>query len=756
MPDVDGKKVASTTEGAAENDQREATRQFLATALERWRLAQDAESTIRKDMVDDFEFSVGDQWPSDIKTSRNQDSRPCLTLNRLPQFIRQVTNDQRQNRPAVKVSPVGSGSDVQTAEILQGVIRSVEVNSDADVAYDTAFDHCVRGGRGYWRLVTEYDDLKPDAVPDAGSFNQNIYIRALRNPFAVFMDPMCAEADCSDARWAFIIEDIDARVYREQYPDSSVASLNLMESMGNQPAGWMSKDSVRVAEYFRVEESKRRILKLKDGFVIEEDTYKVLRQNPAAQVPEVAAYRDVLDRRVLWAKINALEILEQNEWPGAWIPIVRVSGDDTEVNGRRYVAGLIRYAKEPQRMYNYWISAATEAIALAPKSPWIVAEGQLEGQEIKWDSANTKNWSYLTYKPVTVAGQMAGPPQRNSPGAPIQDMVMMTRQADNDLKATTGLYDASLGERGPEQSGRAILARQRQGNLATLNFSDNLNRAIRFSGRQILDLIPKIYDVPRILRIIKPDATEQEVAVFNSKLSQMSTDEALQTLNNPALARVYDVGVGKYNVAIGSGPSYQTKRQEAMESMTAMVQAYPNLVPLVGDLLVAQMDWPYAQEIAARLKVMLPPQLQALDSSGDPRVEISKLQGQLKQVMDQHDLLTKALNQATDTIHNKRLELESRERIAALQTQAQLLIEEGKIRGEAALSILTAKIQDIQQRLMVLGEARPVTGSADAGEGGPPQPGAPPAMGSEGIPGSPEPPNAPPESGGEPPANEVT
>jgi hypothetical protein len=704
--------VAHTPDESQKAAESEAVRKFLETAKDRWKLADEAESRNRKDSLDDWDFRIGNQWPADIQTVRVADGRPCHTINRLPQFTRQVTNEQRQNRPAILVSPVGDKSDPDTAKFLQGVVRHIEVASDADVAYDTAFEHCVMGGFGYCRLVTEYVDSRYLGEDLKNAWDQEIFIRRIKNPFAVYFDPSCVEADYSDARFAFVIEDLTAEEYKRQYPKSEVASLGLFTSTGNNPPGWLTKESCRIAEYFYVEEKKRRLLKLEDGFIIEEEAYKRLKADDPLK-PPVAAFRDVLDRRVKWSRINAVECLEggpgnEVEWPGNWIPIIPWLGDDLDVNGKRYLAGLIRHAKDPQRMYNYWNSAATETIALAPKAPFIAAEGQIEGHESEWQQANVRNFAVLQYKPQSVAGQAAPPPQRNTVEPPIQAMALMIRQADNDLKATMGIYDASLGERGPEQSGKAILARQRQGSIATLNFSDNANRSIRFLGKQIIDLVPKIYDAPRILKIVRPDETVEQAAIFNSTTTDMSKDEAMKALGSPALMKIYDVGVGAYDVTISSGPSYQSKRQEAVESMTALVQAYPNLMALVGDLLIMQMDWPFAQEIATRLKKSLPPDLQDQGDEGDPKTQVMKLQQQLKGLMDQHAALTKELTAAAETIQTKKLELESKERINALQVQSQLLIAEAKIRGEASLSLLTAMIADIQNRLALLNEGKTV------------------------------------------------
>lgn len=694
MPDnLDKPAVTATTDGQPSAADQERTRRFLKLATDRWRLASEAENKNRIDALDDFEFYIGNQWPADIQTRRSNDGRPCLTMNRLPQFVRYVTNEQRRNRPAVKVSPLGQGATVETAEMLQGVVRHIEVISNADVAYDTAFENTVIGGFSYLRLSTEY--------ADETGFDQDIRIKRIKNPFTVYYDPSCMEPDYRDARFAFIIEDLTAEEYKAQYPRSQVATLNLFTSTGDNPAGWLSKDSCRVAEYFYVEEEKSKLFKLEDGFICTEDEYRVL----PPDAPPVADMRVVLNRRVRWAKINALEILEEADWPGRWIPVIPVIADDVDVNGKRHVAGLVRNAKDPQRMYNYHISAATETIALAPKAPFIAAEGQTANHEQEWAAANIRNMPVLYYKPLAIGGQAVPPPQRQVAEPPIQAVSLMTRQSDNDLKASMGIYDASLGERGPEQSGKAILARQQQGSIATLNFSDNMNRAIRFVGEQLVDLIPKIYDAPRILRIVKPDETVDQVGVFNSQSTGLDQAKAQAMLQG--VKRIYDVGVGKYDVTISSGPSYQSRRQEAVESMSALIQAYPAVMGVVGDLLVRQMDWPFAQEIADRLKRTLPPELRE-DDSTDPKAQVSKLQQQLKMLMEQHAAMTAELNRMSEEIRTRKLEAESKERIAAMQTQAQLAETQAKILGEAGLELLKAQILEIQQRLKLLGEDKPV------------------------------------------------
>ncbi len=698
-----------------------AIQEFLRLAQDRFKQCAEAEAEMRKESLDDLEFSVGKQWPDDIETQRQADGRPCLTMNRAPQFLRQITNEQRQQRPSTVINPAGDNSDPETAEILQGTVRHIEVISDAEIAYDTAFDSMGRCGIGYWRIVTEY-------VDDA-SFDQEIKIKRVKNPFTVYLDPNCAEADKSDARFAFVVEDVSADEYKWRYPDSAAASLSEFISIGGQPLqDGLDKDRIRVAEYFYVEDQPGFLVRLADGRIMEEEQYEQEKittgwqpaaselgplspsspVSPPSSLPSVLERRKIFRRRIKWAKINALEILEERDWPGKWIPIVPLVGDDIDVDGQRHVAGLLRHYKDPQRMYNYWISAATETIALAPKAPHVAAEGQLEGHEEEWRQSNVRNLAVLTYKPKTVDGALVPPPQRQQFEPPIQAMSMMVRQADNDMKATTGIYDASLGQRGPDESGKAILARQKQTDLGTLNFTDNLSRSLRHSGRILIDLVPRIYSVPRVQRIIRPDGTVDHVGMFNSQnqaggegavARQVLSIQALQLMQK--VKKIYDVGVGQYDVMVSVGPSYQSKRQEAVASMMALVQSYPNMMQAAGDLLVRNMDWPGAKEIADRLKKLLPPQLLDNADGGNqaPQTQMAKLQAQLQAMMQQHGALVAELNQAVELIKSKRLDLESKERIAAMQAQVQLLTVEAKLRGEGALAALQAQLGAISGRL---------------------------------------------------------
>jgi hypothetical protein len=661
---------------------------FLRTARERFTLAMEAESLIRAAYVEDLAFYSGDQWPSGIVEERRRFDRPCLTINRLPQFCHQVMNEQRQARPQIQINPKGGGATVDTATILQGLTRHIEVSSDAEIAYDTAFQCQVIGGFGYFRVLTEFVDQE--------SMDQEIRIRRILNPCTVYFDPTCQEPDYSDAEYAFIIHDLTKEEYKDSFPNSKVAGLSDFRSIGDDEREWFQNGGVRIAEYFPVEKESRKLVQLADGRVVFDD------ELPENAVIEVAngepITREVQVRRVRWAKINAREILEETDWLGKWIPIIPVLGEELIVSGKRQLSGVVRHAKGSQQQYNYQRTALVETIALAPKAPWVAEEGQLEGHEEIWETSNRRNWAVLPYKGKTdTAGHALPAPQRNYAEPPIAAVAQAVAQADNDLKSTTGIYDPSLGVTGPQQSGRAIGLLQKQGGIANFGYIDNLSRAIRHLGRLLVDLAPKIYNQPgRVIRIVKPDQTH-ELVTLNQPFEE-----------KPGVMKIYDLNVGKYDVTVSVGPGYESKRQEFVASVLQLVQSAPQIGGLIMDLVVRNMDWPGATEIAERLKKMLPAELQDQQQTPGQAPIPPEFQQKMEALLQQQAALTEQLNQATSVIENRRMEMESRERIAAIQAETQLTIAQFKADSAESIELLRQRVAAIDKRLELLHVGVPV------------------------------------------------
>ena len=676
MKDVTGMVGAANVANGGKSSKTDSD--VLATARSRMTAAIGALSDSREDEIDDLRFYAGSpdnhwQWPTDVLATRGAvqgqtiNARPTLTINKLPQHVRQVTNDMRQNRPGAKVIPVDDKADVKVAEIFNGMIRHIEYMSDADVAYDTACENQVSYGEGYIRILTDYCD--------DDTFDQDIKIGRIRNSFSVYMDPTIQDPTGSDAKWCFITEDVARDDFERMYPDA--APITSMQSMGvgdQSISNWLTEGSIRIADYYYVEYEKAT-LNMYPGnttaFEGSEDD-KLLRS--AYGKPKQTRQAD--RKRIKYCKINGYEILEQNEWAGKWIPVIRIVGNEFEVNGRLYVSGLVRNAKDAQRMYNYWVSQEAEMLALAPKAPFIGYGGQFEGYEEKWKTANTTNWPYLEVNPDVTDGQGASLPlpTRATPPMASSGLLQAKAGAAEDIKATTGQYNASLGEGGNERSGKAILARQREGDVGTYHYGDNLTRGVRHIARQLIDLIPKIYDTQRITRIIGEDG--------ETKMAKIDPDQPMPVREirdeqGIVMETVYNPSVGKYDVVATTGPGYATKRQEALEAMAQLLQGNPQLWAVAGDLFVKNMDWPGAQEMAKRFAKTIDPRL-LNDGEKSPELQAAEQQMQaMGQQMDQMAGMLENVQNSEEARKNEIKEFEAMVKAYAAETQRISAVQAG-------------------------------------------------------------------------------
>lgn len=662
---------------------------IIETAKARFKIGMESDSKNRENAREDMRFRLGDQWPDQIKREREADSRPCLTINKIPQNVHQVVNDQRQNRPAIKVSPVDSQGDPETARIFQGIIRNIEYNSNADTAYDMAFDSAVTGGRGFFRILTDYMDHM--------SFDQDIKVKSIHDPHSVVLDPSYREPDGSDANWGFIADDIPKSEFKEQYPDAEC--LKETFNWDSQDSDWFRKDTLRVVEYYEKVMSKEKLYLLKDGSTVLESEIKESEFDITDEEIAELKFRWTMVPKIKWYKINGNQILEETDWPCNYIPIIPVHGVELWDEGERIFEGIIRHAKDPQRMYNYWATCETETIALAPKAPFIGAEGQFEGYEHDWATANIKNHPYLEYKPVSHDDRPVPPPSRNHASADTQAITNARMLSSDDLKSTTGIYDAALGNRSNETTGVAIQKRATQAQTSNFHFTDNLSRSIRHAGRIILNLIPKIYDTERVVRIIGPDE-EEEVVTINKTFEDPKTGKK----------KKYSLDTGKYDCAVSTGPSYSTKRQEAVDSMLGLVKNYPQVAQYISDLLVKNMDWPGSDEIARRLKKLVPPEVLTEDDETQIPPEIKAQLDQQAQLIDD---LTKKLNEATDEVEGKRLEIESKERIENQKIQRDYDLKSAELQakhgaGAEIVGQLQLQMNNIQERLELLDIDSPI------------------------------------------------
>ncbi|CAB5212794.1 Phage P22-like portal protein [uncultured Caudovirales phage] len=585
-------------------------------AIKFWRLVNDADSTNRAEALQDIKFAAGDQWPVEIQNSRNVEARPCLTINKIDAYVRQVTNQQRMQRPRIKVHPVNNLADYKIAQVIEGMTRHIEVNSNADTAYDTAFDYAVRMGWGYWRINTRY--VSED------SFDQEIYIDTIDNPFTVYFDPNSILPDGSDAERCLITTVLDKKVFKEYYPGADDGANFTQRSTGDDTASWITKEDIRVAEYFWIERERAKLYLLSDGSRHFADSAQFFERVEAAGLT-VVDERESFRKAVKWCKMTALEVLEEKTWAGKYIPVVPCYGAQVIVDDKRKKYGLVRFAKDPQRMYNFWRTSMTESVALAPKAKWLLAEGQDEGHENEWALANIKSSPVLRYKQKDIEGVPAPVPTRLQPEPPPAGIMEAAGAISADLQMVLGILDPNQLPSG-NISGKALAGQQNQVDLSNFHFYDNMTRSIRHTGKILLDLIPHIYDTERVMRIIGSDG-QPDMTTINQK------NEVGEVLN--------DVTVGEYDVVMDTGPGFQTKRQQAVEAMMPLLTGNEQLFNIAGDLVFRNMDFPGADVIADRLAAMNP-MAQVDEKSDIPMQAQMELANSKKQLQDMQQQLQAA------------------------------------------------------------------------------------------------------------------
>ena len=631
----------------------------------------------RRLAVDDLTFLSGKHWDSRDAALREKEGRPVLTIDKLSTFVRQIKNDQRINKPSIKVHPVDDESDPETAKVRQGMIRYIEYSSNASIAYDTAIGCASETGLGYFRIITDYESEDSfDVVPR--------FVR-IRNPLTVHFDPDSIEGDGSDARRVLVEERLGVTEFCSEYPDSEIAKTR--KTTGNAARDVM--DDILVAEYIRVEDDPDELILLSNG-------EKGWKSDLLALPPDVtivnsrkSARRTVRNYKIAGKCVgddgaDFGEVIEEADVPCKWIPVFPVYGNEIDIEGKVIRSGVIRGAKDPSRMYDYWMTSATEEYALRTKTPFIGAEGQFEGYEAQWSQANRRSFAYLQYKPKTVGGQLAPPPARQPMADVPVGAITMAMHASDDIKATTGMFDAALGARGPATSGIQEREQKRQGGVANFHYTDNLNRAVLQAGRCLLDMIPRLFDTERVARIMGEDETITS-APINKRLEQPEMDEKTGKLKT----MINDMSVGQYDCTVSAGPSFSTLRQEASEAMVSFGQSWPKLMDIAGDKVVRAMDWPGAEEIAERIAKTIPPEL--LEDEDKP--EQQQIPPEVMQIMQQAQShiqeLEAALQEASQGIEKERIKAASAENVARINATSRQDVEELK----GWIAMLTQQMQ---------------------------------------------------------------
>jgi len=613
-----------------ENQEPDDGAEIVRRAHEFFERVTSADNESREARRKDLRFcALGDQWPGWAKRDRSEPGRerPMLVINRTKQFVTRAINSYLESLPSIKCRPIDDQADPDTAEAVQEIVRHIQYRSKADQAYGMAIEPQMREGLGFCRVSTRYAD-------DDG-FDQEIVILPIPNPFKVYFDPDAQMPDGSDGRKCIIAEEMTREDFEAQYPGVDPGSNSWVGAGDSR--GWDTKERVRVAEYFEVITDRQgELLMLEDGSVIPSEQHDGM--------TPVIARRQREQKRCLWHKIAGSTVIESREMPCSMLPVVRFAGSMVVVDGKLSFHGMVRDLESPQIQYNYQQSAMTELVGLQPIAPYITAYGQTEDFEGEWSQANRVPLTRLRYKPVTVAGNLAAPPERQ-PFAQIPNgSFNLLQLAIDDMKAVTGQFNASQGSADEtDQSGRAILAQQRMGDTSLAHYAIHANQAIEQLGRVILDMIPKVYTRPMLFRILGEDGAQKQIAIDPGQ------QQAAMPVQGGPIEAIYNPGVGKYDIAITTGPSFQTRRAESAAMLMDLAGRVPQLMQVAGDLVVGSLDSPVASKIADRLR---PPGLE--DETQDPQV--AALTQQLQQMQAQLEQMQAALESKEEEAEIKRFD----------------------------------------------------------------------------------------------------
>lgn len=580
---------------------------FLREARNRFEEAQTAERGNREKMVESLRFYLGGngQWPDQAVADRTREKKPIITINRMPGFVNRILGEIRRNKPSIKISPVDSGTDPGKAKIIEGIIRHIQSRSNASQAYKTAAFFQVVCGYGVLKVKTEYahDD----------TFDQNIVIARVKNPFTVYLDPNAEQITKSDMEWAFESETIKKEVFKKKYPNASTAEFD-QGFHGDELSNWYSQDNVRIASYWCRKKEEKEIVLLENGVVLE-----INEENAdAIKNSFIVKQRKVLCHRVYNYKISGNDILEgAKEFPSRYIPLVPVYGEEINLEGETHYKGLVHDLKDPQRLYNYWRTTGVETLALQPKTPYKLTQKQIKGYEHMWQAANSASLPFILYNSDPDA---PGAPQREQPAQTNIAFFQEAQICDGDMKAISGIYDASLGNKSNETSGVAIANRDKQSETTNFHFGDNLTTAIEQIGHVIVDMIPRVFDSERAVRILGDEDEEQTILINSGEMDSLA--------------------VGKYDINVIVGPSYASERAEAAENMISLLQAMPIVGEAAADVVVGSMDWPGADKIAERIRMVLP----AAQMAAQQEQMGQHIPGQVSQQEDPEALLNDLLS----------------------------------------------------------------------------------------------------------------
>jgi hypothetical protein len=615
-------------------------------ARKRYDYATEVWSPIYDRAREDMRFSDPtdpQQWDEKVKRERQSapgGARPCLVFDQTQQFVRQVINTARRNKPALNFLPVDDDSDPKLAEVLKGLARQTEYASRAEVGYITALDQATRGGIGYFRLVMEEEKGSPvdgQVCPK---------IKRVVDFSTVLPDPDFTEPDGSDMGWGFVEESMHRTRFEREYPKAKGSDTD--------DRGWFTKDHVRICEYYRL--------------------------------------REVDGKRVCeHFKISGEEVLEETTFPAEFVPIFPVLGNEEWDEGKRRLSGCVRLARDAQITYNFERNSEFEAVAVGPKAPWLVPAEAVEDYQEHWAQANRGNLAYLPYKSIDEQGNpIAHRPERIAPAGIAAGWTQLSERSKQDIQAALGMYQATVGNNPNSQSGRAVMALQDKADVGSFHYVDNLALTISHCGRVLTQVWPVVYDQEQVLRIIGEDDDPQFVRVDPSQPTGYMERRDLQGKKIVTI----NPGVGRYDVRATVGPAFQTRQVEAAAELGEMVNGNPQLMAILGDVWVKMRNFPEAEKIARRLKAMLPPQVQQAEQEEDGAPQVPpQVMAIMQQAQQEIQVLQQQLQEAQSGMAVKQLEVQGKLQQTAIVEQSKQQLALAQIESSERIAALNADVK---------------------------------------------------------------
>lgn len=624
------------------------TEKLIERAQKQFKSFMDWEGAFRQSFEEDIRFANGDadnQWQWDGSVLQSRKDCPSMTINMTWIHCALVQNEIKKNPPAITVRPVGGGATMKSSEVYGGLIREISRASDAINIYLKASETLVQGGVGYWRVLTEYEA--------EDSFDQVIRIRSVRSPLGVAMDPDAKEPSGADANWGMIFEDVKNEYLEEEYEKykDAVGAENAI-TVDIAASDWKTEDYTRVAEWYEKEKFQDQLL----GFVDPESGAfstaflgdikdSEIKQRILADTR--TQKRPVTRSRICWYKIFGDKIVDYREVPGKrFIPIVRVVGQETIIDGNLDRKGIVRGLKDSQRNMNYWVSAGAMQVALQTNVPWVGPAEAFENIK-QWEDANRGRYAYLPYNHKDADGEILPAPTRPTPPVMATAYIQGIQIASQQFKDITGQHEATLGKQDNAESGRAIQARQGQGETSTFHFPNALAQGVAHTGRIILDMAPEVYDTPRLIRISNADMSQSEVNVdpmaseAHAEVDKPDEENTTEVTWNPK--------IGRYEVEAEAGPSYQTQREWTAEALGTLLAQNKDLWQVIGDFYAQNLDFPGAEEMAERIRRGMNP---AILGKG-PSPNEQKMQGEMQNMQ-------RLLQSLMDTLAQKQRELDDK------------------------------------------------------------------------------------------------